>query len=137
MNRLLLITLFILVIISPVFAGDMLLDHAVIHHTASPDWSVNKIRRMHIDENKWDDIGYHYVIRKDGTVEPGRPLNVKGAHALGRNNWIGIVLTGYNTFTKVQILSLKKLLKDLHIKYVERHHERCPGPGLSIKELLK
>ena len=108
------------------------LSKAVLHHTASPDVSVKEIDRWH-KERGWDGIGYHFVIRADGSVEAGRPLNKAGAHAKGRNNWVGIALTGYDTFTDAQIKSLNALIKKLGITHVERHHENCPGKGLTIK----
>lgn len=41
------------------------------------------------------DIGYHYVITRDGTLETGRPDNVSGAHARGYNHTsIGICMVG-------------------------------------------
>ena len=40
-------------------------------------------------------IGYHYVIRKDGTVEQGRPHWTVGAHAYMQNSHtIGIHVCG-------------------------------------------
>ena len=113
--------------------AQMDLTKAVIHHTASPDWSVERIRRIHVEENGWDDCGYHYIIRKDGTVEKGRPLNKRGAHARGRNRYVGIALTGYDRFTDSQRASLTKLLISLEIKHIEPHHENCPGKGLDLR----
>ena len=110
------------------------LTKAVIHHTASHDVSAETIDQWH-KERGWDGIGYHYVIRKDGTIEKGRDTSKKGAHAKGRNNWIGIALTGYDKFTDAQIISVKKLLHDRHILYIERHHAQCPGKGLKLKGL--
>ena len=108
---------------------------AVIHHTSSPDWSVDRIRKIHMEERNWDDIGYHFLIRRDGTIEKGRGLDKKGAHALGRNHWVGIALTGYNEFTGAQINSLVSLLDRLGVKHIERHHEECPGTGLDIESI--
>ena len=113
---------------------------AVIHHTAGSalsdrDLTVEEIDRYH-KERGWDGIGYHFLIRKDGTVYKGRPLWKKGAHAKGRNNYIGIALTGYQTFTDEQVSSLKKLLKDLGVTHVERHHEECPSDALDVEGLL-
>jgi len=116
-------------------ADEMLLDHAVIHHTASHDVSSATIDQWH-KERGWDGIGYHYIIRKDGTIEEGRSLNKKGAHARGRNLWIGIALTGYEDFSVRQISSLRRLLKKLNVTVVERHHEECPGEGLDVESLL-
>jgi N-acetylmuramoyl-L-alanine amidase len=39
-------------------------------------------------------VGYHYVILPDGTVQEGRPVRCRGAHATGYNSYIGICLVG-------------------------------------------
>ena len=58
------------------------------------DITASDIRDWHIDRG-WSDIGYHYVIRRDGTLEDGRPIEQAGAHTKGRNtNSIGICLIG-------------------------------------------
>jgi hypothetical protein len=45
--------------------------------------------------NGWAGIGYHYVIRKDGTIERGRPEWAIGSHAYGENSHtIGVHLSG-------------------------------------------
>ena len=108
---------------------------AVIHHTASHDVSVATIDEWH-KERGWDGIGYHFVIRQNGIIEHGRLLSKKGAHAKGRNNWVGIALTGYDTFTREQIDSLRTLIETLKINYVERHHEECPGEGIDVEGLM-
>jgi hypothetical protein len=105
---------------------------AVIHHTASHDVSAETIDQWH-KEMGWDGIGYHFVIRKDGTIEKGRSLSKQGAHAKGRNHWVGIVLTGYDVFTNRQIASLRALITELGIKDIEAHHENCPGLGLNLE----
>jgi N-acetylmuramoyl-L-alanine amidase len=52
------------------------------------------IRRWHL-ANGWVDIGYHLVIRRDGTLEVGRPVWATGAHTVGRNSdSVGICLAG-------------------------------------------
>ena len=52
------------------------------------------IRKWHLDRG-WSDIGYHCVIRRNGMIEFGRPLDVCGAHVKGYNhNSIGICLVG-------------------------------------------
>jgi len=108
------------------------ISKAVIHHTASRDVSVQEIDSWH-RERGWDCIGYHFVIRKDGTIEKGRSLSLNGAHALGRNHFVGIALTGYNVFTKEQLNSLIRLLKQINITHIESHHENCPGNGLDLE----
>lgn len=109
---------------------------AVIHHTASHDVSASTINEWH-KERGWDGIGYHFVIRKNGTIEKGRDIRKQGAHAKGRNNWVGIVLTGYDSFDVRQSISLKELISQLKIQHIEKHHERCPGEGLNLEEILK
>lgn len=71
-------------------------DMIVIHHVGIPDGdtSAAAIHRAHL-ANGWAGIGYHYVIRKDGTIERGRPLATVGAHAQGQNyHTVGINVTG-------------------------------------------
>ena len=63
-------------------------DQIVIHHTGNPtddDLSAAEIDASH-KARGWACIGYHYVIRKDGTVEQGRPHWTVGAHAYGHNS---------------------------------------------------
>jgi N-acetylmuramoyl-L-alanine amidase len=70
----------------------------VLHYSATyPDQNIGaaEIDRMHRARGFRGGCGYHYVIRRDGTVEPGRPENVVGAHVRGFNTGsIGICLVG-------------------------------------------
>ena len=70
----------------------------IVHCSATtPDMDVdaNLIRKWHVEERKWSDIGYHYVIKRDGTIEDGRPISKSGAHCRGANsNSIGVCLVG-------------------------------------------
>lgn len=67
----------------------------IIHHSASSDVSAAEIHRWHKNQG-FSGIGYHYLIRKDGTIEEGRPLDTIGAYAGngGNPDSIGICLTG-------------------------------------------
>jgi N-acetylmuramoyl-L-alanine amidase len=97
----------------------------IVHCTASPEGrnlDVAAIRRMHIKERGWSDIGYHYVVYLDGSIHAGRPLNISGAHCTGHNTHsIGVVYVGgldkqmkaKDTRTPAQKAGLLKLLKDL------------------------
>ena len=72
-------------------------DMIVVHHTGNPsddDLSAEDIHEMHQNQG-WAGIGYHYVIRKNGQIEQGRPDWSVGAHASGEN-WhsIGIHVSG-------------------------------------------
>ena len=72
-------------------------DMIVIHHTGNPtddDLSATEIHASHKAQG-WSGIGYHYVVRKDGSIEEGRPHWTIGAHAVGDNgHTIGIHLCG-------------------------------------------
>jgi len=64
----------------------------VVHHTWSPNSSqykgiatVEGIRRYHMQERGWSDIGYHWLVAPDGTCYSGRPMSRSGAHTLNRN----------------------------------------------------
>jgi len=105
---------------------DMREINTIILHCAytfpEMDIGAAEIRRWHVQDNRWNDIGYHYVIRRDGTVETGRPIEVVGAHVAGHNQHsIGICLVGgkaepgrQNTnFTAEQWVALSDLVKSL------------------------
>ena len=123
-------------------------DMIVIHHTGNPcddDLSAEQIHASHLMQG-WSGIGYHYVIRKDGTIEEGRPEWAVGAHAQGCNwNSVGIHVCGnfeYATPTDAQIESASYLIGYLCDKYcliptaetVKGHRDlmptACPGQHL-------
>jgi len=92
----------------------------------SQDIGSVEIRRWHKRPkprgNGWRDIGYHYVIRRDGTVEDGRPNQQMGAHVKGHNRYsLGICLVGgkskdgkpEDNFTTKQMKSLETLVNAL------------------------
>lgn len=99
-------------------------DFIAIHCSATkPGMNIgaSEIRQWHKDKG-WEDIGYHYVIRRDGTLENGRDLNAVGAHVAGFNSRsVGICLVGgisdlghsENNFTKEQFQTLETLVKKL------------------------
>jgi N-acetylmuramoyl-L-alanine amidase len=93
----------------------------VVHCSASPDWQDigrKEIRDWHVNGNKWSDIGYHYVIRRDGTIEAGRDVSRPGAHAAGRNHdTIAICWVGTDQITPSQEKSLFGLLNWLRGVY--------------------
>ena len=74
----------------------------VLHWTANyNDQGKVGARQMHdvAVARGFSGCSYHYVIKKDGTMERGRPVNIKGAHSLnGHNNFsIGVAfVAGYN-----------------------------------------
>lgn len=109
-------------------------DMIVIHHTGSvedTDVSAAQIHQWHLNQG-WAGIGYHFVIRKDGTIERGRPEDTIGAHAFGENyHSIGIQLSGdFNTGkpTFNQIESTAILIAYLCGKYsIECNREHIVG----------
>lgn len=72
-------------------------DNIAIHCSATrpaQECNAETIRQWH-KARGWDDIGYHTVICRNGDVEYGRALNVRGAHVKGHNNHsIGVCLVG-------------------------------------------
>ena len=114
----------------------------LVIHTAATRPSMD-IGRKEIDswhrQRGFDGIGYHYVIRRDGRVEKGRPDARVGAHVAGHNrDSIGICLVGgvsenlvpENNYTEAQWKALEELLHKLAQKYPEayvRGHRDFPG----------
>lgn len=105
-------------------SSDRYVDTIIIHCADTPptmDIGVEEIREWHVKDNGWSDIGYHYVIRRDGTIETGRDLNIAGSHCYGYNkSSIGICLVGgrkkegeEELFTAEQYDSLESLLINL------------------------
>lgn len=96
-------------------------EYIVVHCAATKatmDIGVREIRQWHVQKG-WLDIGYHFVIRRNGTVENGRPHDVVGSHVKDFNSRsLGICLAGgidakgnpENNFTPEQFNSLKLLL---------------------------
>lgn len=84
------------------------ITHIITHCSATPegrDIDVTDIRCWHVNDNGWSDVGYHFVITLDGTVQQGRPIDKTGAHCRGMNSCsVGICLVGgtdYNGNPKV------------------------------------
>lgn len=119
----------------------------IIHCSATPegkDFTVEDIRRWHL-ARKFADIGYHYVVYRDGSVHKGRAENIAGAHCLRHNaNSIGICYIGgvakdgktpKDTRTPQQKTALRQLVNQLKFYYphatVHGHNEfsskACPS----------
>ena len=119
----------------------------IVHCSATPegkDYTVQDIRRWHLQRG-FKDIGYHYVIYRDGSIHSGRPVAQIGAHCTGHNrNSIGICYIGgvatdcktpKDTRTEPQKKALKLLLWQLHKQYpqatIHGHREfankACPS----------
>lgn len=119
-------------------------DFIAIHCSAtrpSDDIGVNELRDLHVGVNGWRDVGYHLVIRRNGTIEKGRAMDAVGAHVKGFNNVsLGICLIGgvdddgqpQNNFTQVQMMALKAVVEIFTGLYpgaeVQGH---CDFPGVN------
>lgn len=101
----------------------------IVHCSATPegkDFTVSQIREWHLQRG-FSDIGYHYVVYRDGSIHIGRDESIIGAHCTGHNtNSIGVCYIGgvatdgktpKDTRTAEQKQSLVKLLKELKTKY--------------------
>ncbi len=100
----------------------------IIHCAAtkpSMDIGVEEIRKWHIQKG-FRNVGYHFVIKRDGTVETGRAEDEIGAHAYGNNaDSLGICLVGgisdsgqsEENYTDIQWSILRELVEDLLEKY--------------------
>lgn len=63
------------------------IKYITLHYSATyedQDFDVNDIRRMHL-ARKFNDVGYHYIIKRDGTIQKGRDDTVIGAGVKGYN----------------------------------------------------
>jgi N-acetylmuramoyl-L-alanine amidase len=72
---------------------DRTITEIIVHCTATPegkDFTVDDIRRWH-KEQGWSDIGYHYVIYRDGSIHEGRDVNLQGAHCAAKGGNVGSI----------------------------------------------
>lgn len=126
-----------------------------MHCAATPegkDYTVADIDRWHRARG-FNGIGYHYVIYRDGSVHPGRPVEQQGAHCTGRNAWsIGVCYIGgcaadgkspKDTRTTAQKAALEALVRKLLKQYpgatVHGHNEFAVKacPSFDVKAWLK
>ena len=115
----------------------------VVHHVGeiTRDVSAEEIHDWH-KNNGWSGIGYHFVIRKDGTIERGRPQEMIGSHAQGFN-WESVGINVVGDFDQQepeaeQVESLARLIAYLSVQYgniqIQGHcdlmNTDCPGANL-------
>lgn len=130
------------------------INEHIIHCSATqPAWAedapttakIDEIRRWHVGQG-WSDIGYHYVIDRDGTTLPGRPVERVGAGVKGRNEaTIHTCLIGghgssadddfLDNFTPAQDIALRAHIRDIEERFGKLHlsghneyaAKACPG----------
>lgn len=118
----------------------------ILHHAAASKCTAQQIHSWHL-ANGWVGIGYHFLVRKDGSVYRGRPEDTVGAHA-GNNNYdsIGVCFEGNfmtETMSEVQKRAGAELVAYLKGKYgitkVQKHSDvnatGCPGTHFPFKEV--
>lgn len=138
-----------------------MVDKIIIHCSDTKtdmDIGAAEIRKWH-KARGWVDIGYHFVIRRDGRIESGRDTDHDGdifeeigAHTYGYNkNSIGICMVGgmaqdgrpENNFTKDQWKSLESMVRMLKLQFpkatVHGHREFANKacPCFDVQEWLK
>ena len=120
--------------------------YLILHHRAG-NGDVQSIHKIHLS-NGWTGIGYHFYVRKDGTVYRGRPINTVGAHCTGYNDKsVGICFEGdfgREKMTDKQMQVGRKLityLKGLYLSAeVKKHSDfnatACPGKNFPFEKII-
>ena len=118
----------------------------ILHHADAKNCSAEDIHRWHLN-NGWSGAGYHFLVRKDGTIYRLRPEDKVGAHAYGSNyNSIGVCFEGNymeEDMPEVQKQAGKELVAYLKNKYnittVQAHRDvcatSCPGDKFPFGEI--
>lgn len=130
----------------------------ILHHSATDDGPADHwqaIRRYHMEERGWRDIGYHYGVERVGdrvVVQYGREPHVQGAHAKGHNrNSLGVCMVGNFQEHRpppeildatVQLLKALMRVYDLEPRQFLGHREimppgytECPGRAVDMVEI--
>lgn len=125
-------------------------DKIIIHCSDTPHSmrvDVDTIRRWHVEDNGWSDIGYHWYIDQLGELHEGRNEDIPGAHCKGHNKYsIGICLEGRDEFTEHQFSMLRFLLSEtvgrygVRLENIKGHRDFDSGktcPNFDAKQLLE
>lgn len=115
----------------------------LLHNADASSCTVEDIHEWHLS-NGWAGIGYHYFVRKDGSIYRGRPEGANGAHCPGQNSQsIGVCCEGaynYETMTELQYQAVISLMKDIRNRYgnipafghKEFYETDCPGSNFPL-----
>lgn len=121
-------------------------ERIILHHAAASQCSADDIDKWH-KQKDYSCIGYHFFIKKNGTIYRGRQENAVGAHAYQNNyNSIGICFEGdfeKEQMTDAQVEAGKELVAYLKNKYniskVQKHSDvcstSCPGKNFRFDEI--
>jgi len=122
--------------------------YIVLHHAEASRCSVEDIHRWHQNQG-WSGIGYHYLVRKDGSIWRGRPEMLVGAHCRGYNDKsVGVCAEGdyeREQMPPEQEAAIVRLVQDLLQRYpgakVVGHRElvptACPGRNYPLERIRK
>lgn len=131
------------------------INKIILHCSATregQDISTETIRGWHVNERGWSDIGYHFVVLLDGTVDKARPVKRQGAHVRGKNKGsIGVCYIGgcdanmnpKDTRNEAQKKSLEELISYLMESYddatLHGHNEFSSKacPSFNVQEIYK
>ncbi len=121
-------------------------NRLILHHADASVYSPEQIHRLHL-QNGWSGAGYHFEVRKDGSIYRLRPEGAVGAHASGSNSdSIGICFEGdydVEIMPDAQKQAGKELVAWLKGKYgvskVQAHRDvcatACPGAKFPFAEI--
>lgn len=121
----------------------------VLHHADASSCDAKTIHQWHLN-NGWAGIGYHFVVRKGGTIERGRPIEKVGAHCTNQNSdSVGVCFEGNfekEVMSDTQIKAGQELMSYLYDKYkldkskVKRHKDlmatACPGKNFPFSKII-
>ena len=118
----------------------------IVHHAAAYRATADQIHAGHLARG-FSGIGYHFYVRKNGTIYRGRPIWAKGAHTLNYNNDIGICCEGnfeVDTMGTKQFGSLRWLVATVRKQHgplaLIRHKDvgatACPGKLFPWRKLV-
>lgn len=120
----------------------------ILHHAAASKCTAQQIHSWHL-ANGWVGIGYHFFVRKDGSIYRGRPEDTVGAHARNNNyDSIGVCFEGNfmtETMGDAQRKAGQELVAYLKDKYgitkVQKHSDvnatGCPGTHFPFAAIAK
>ena len=124
-------------------------EYIALHHAAAVFCTPQQIDNGH-KGNGWTGIGYHFFVRKDGTIYRGRPLWALGAHVAGKNHCsIGICAEGDYDIEEHMPDEQKYAIAEL-LNYLHKYHfpnakivghrdigaSACPGKYYPLNELI-
>ena len=119
----------------------------ILHHSAASG-DVHSIHNHHLNQG-YVGIGYHYYVRKDGSIYAGRPVQKTGAHCLNYNSVsVGVCFEGNfekETMCNSQLAAgiwIVQYIKNMYpsatvIRHKDKNATACPGKNFPFADLLK